>query len=143
MPIGVLTSGGDAPGMNACLRSVVKAASLVERLNAHLDDDAPGVDIRETIPGHVVRGGALSVTDRVIAQRLGFGAVLAFEDGATDVMCGWEPHGGLGEKTADPSVRRVTLPVALEETARILDGTSPVVQGRLRLLAQAEVLLAL
>jgi 6-phosphofructokinase 1 len=121
----------------------VKTSRLVERLTAHLDEDAPGVDVRETILGHVVRGGAPSVTDRVIAQRLGFGAVLAGEDGATDVMCGWEPHGGLGEKTADPSVRRVSLDVVLEETARILDGTSPVVQGRLRLLAQAEGLLAL
>ena len=24
--IGILTSGGDAPGMNACIRSVVRAA---------------------------------------------------------------------------------------------------------------------
>ena len=26
--IGVLTSGGDAPGMNACLRAIVRAACL-------------------------------------------------------------------------------------------------------------------
>lgn len=122
---------------------LVKTPRLVERLNAHLEEDAPGVDIRETILGHVVRGGAPSVTDRVIAQRLGFGALQAIEDGVTDVMVGWEPPGGVGEKTADGSIRRVPLTTVLEETARLLDGTSLVTQGRLRLLAQVEGLLAL
>jgi 6-phosphofructokinase 1 len=121
----------------------VKTAALVERLSAHLDEDAPGVDIRETILGHVVRGGAPSATDRVIAQRLGFAAVMAIEDGATDVMCGWEPPQGFGEKTADGSIRRVPLDVVLEETERLLDGRSPITQGRLRLLSQVEGLLAL
>ncbi len=121
----------------------VKTTTLVERLSAHLDDDAPGVDIRETILGHVVRGGAPSVTDRVIAQRLGFAAVMAIEDGATNVMCGWEPPQGMGDKTADASIRRVTLDVVLDETAKLLDGRSPVTQGRLRLLSQVEGLLAL
>jgi len=124
----------------------VKTARIVERLTAHLDEDAPGVDVRETILGHVVRGGAPSVTDRVIAQRLGLGAVMAIEDGLSDIMVGWEPtaHGtSFGERSPDPSVRRVPLSVVLEETARILDGASPVVQGRLRMLAQVEGLLAL
>ncbi len=124
----------------------MKTAHLIDRLKQHLDDDAPGVDIRETILGHVVRGGAPTVTDRVIAQRLGFAAVTAIEEGITDVMCAWEPttHGqSFGEKSPDPSVRRVPLQTMLDETARILDGTSPVVQGRLRMLAQVEGLLAL
>jgi 6-phosphofructokinase 1 len=121
----------------------VPTSRLVERLNAHLDEDAPGVDIRETVLGHVVRGGAPSVTDRVIAQRLGFAALQVIEDGVSDVMVGWEPTGGVGDKTDDHSIRRVPLTTVLEETARLLDGTSPVTQGRLRLLAQVEGLLAL
>lgn len=121
----------------------VKTNVLVDRLAAHLEEDAPGVDIRETVLGHVVRGGAPSVTDRVIAQRLGFGALMALEDGVTDVMIGWEPPLGLGEKTEDPSIRRVGLKVVLDETQRLLDGTSPVTQARVALLSKVEGLLAL
>src|SRR5262245_11632904 len=63
---------------------------LVERLAAHLAEDAPGVDIRETVLGHLVRGGHPSALDRSIGQRLGYGAVLAAEAGASDVMLGWD-----------------------------------------------------
>src|SRR5215468_12020829 len=35
----------------------VSTARLCERLEAHLQEDAPGVDLRPTILGHVVRGG--------------------------------------------------------------------------------------
>jgi 6-phosphofructokinase 1 len=121
----------------------VKTSTLVEKLSALLETDAPGVDIRETILGHVVRGGSPSATDRVIAQRLGYASVIALEDSATDVMLSWEPPGGFGEKTADPSVRRVRLEDMIEETKRLLDGTSPVTKARLALLKQAERILAL
>lgn len=121
----------------------VKTSTIVERLGQHLETDVPGVDVRETILGHVVRGGNPSATDRVIAQRLGFAAVVALEDGAHDVMVSWEPPGGHGEKTLDPSVRRVMLADMIEETARLLDGTSAVTRARVALLAQAEGLMAL
>lgn len=121
----------------------VKTAALVEQLGKHLESDLPGVDVRETILGHVVRGGSPTATDRVIAQRLGFAAVGALEQGAHDVMLSWEPPGGFGDKTADPSVRRVPLGDMIEETKRVLDGSSPVTQARLLLLAQVEGLLAL
>lgn len=121
----------------------VKTSALVERLGKHLESDVPGVDVRETILGHVVRGGSPTATDRVIAQRLGFAAVGALEQGAHDVMLSWEPPGGFGDKTADPSVRRVSLQDMIDETKRVLDGTSPVTQARLALLSQVEGLLAL
>ena len=47
--IGVLTSGSDAPGMNACIRAVVRSA--------------------------VQRGGAPTARDRVLASRLGMAAI--------------------------------------------------------------------
>jgi 6-phosphofructokinase 1 len=121
----------------------VKTSALVEKLGAFLEIDAPGVDIRETVLGHVVRGGSPSATDRVISQRLGFAAIRALEDGAHDVMVSWEPPGGFGEKTDDPSVRRVPLTAMLDETRALLDGTSPVTRGRVALLSQVEGLLAL
>ena len=35
----------------------MKTSTLVERLGAHVETDVPGVDVRETILGHVVSGG--------------------------------------------------------------------------------------
>jgi 6-phosphofructokinase 1 len=89
---------------------------------------APAFDVRETILGHVVRGGHPTALDRSIAQRLGYAAVVAAEAGASDVMISWEPYGDPGTPTMDTSVRVVPLATVLAETARLLDGTSPLVQ---------------
>ena len=114
---------------------------LVERLAGHLERDAPGVGIRETILGHVVRGGAPSALDRLIAQRLALGAVGALEGGLHDVMMAWEPEDGVGEPTRDPSVRSVDLPTMLAETDRVLDGASATARRRVALMrAYGEVL---
>ena len=121
----------------------MSTAAMVKRLAEHLREDAPGVDIRETILGHVVRGGNPSGLDRMIAQRLGFGAILACEGGVHDVMLGWDVSGGFGAKTADHSVRLVPIADVLAETARLLDGTSPVIKKRMELLRQVEDLLAI
>ncbi len=102
---------------------------------------APGVDVRETVLGHVVRGGDPSALDRTIAQRLGFGAILTLEAGLSGVMLGWEPPFGVGRETMDPSVRLIPLEEVLAETARLLDGTSPVIQRRMLMLAQVEEIL--
>jgi 6-phosphofructokinase 1 len=116
---------------------------LTERLQRHLDAHVPGVGIRETILGHVVRGGAPSATDRVIAQRLALASVLAVEAGLHDEMCAWEPPGAVGTKTDDPSVRRVPIVDVLTETERMITGTSEVVRRRVKLLEQVEGILAL
>jgi 6-phosphofructokinase len=114
----------------------------VERLQEHLREDVPGVDIRETILGHVVRGGSPSALDRLIAQRLAFGAVLTCEAGLHDVMVSWEVPGNFGKATKDSRVRLVPIVEVLEETKRLLDGTSPVTQQRVAMLKQVEQLLA-
>ena len=88
-------------------------------------------------------GGNPSALDRLIAQRLSFAALQACEQRLHDVMLSWEPPGGFGEKTADPSVRVVPLADVLAETARLLDRSSPVIQKRIELLSQAEDLLAI
>ncbi|MFT3772086.1 MAG: 6-phosphofructokinase [Minicystis sp.] len=119
----------------------VPATRLVKRLAEHLVDDAPGAEIRETVLGHVVRGGNPSALDRVIAQRLAYAAVIGAEKGAHDVMMAWEVPGGFGVETADPSVRAVPIAEVLAETERLLDGTSPVIKKRMELLSQVEHLL--
>jgi 6-phosphofructokinase 1 len=116
---------------------------LVKRLQRHLDDEHPGVDLRATVLGHVVRGGHPSALDRVIAQRLAFGAVVAVEHGLHDVMLGWDVPGGHGQKTADNAVNVIPIAEVLEETARVLDGSSPVTQKRLELLRQVQHIMAM
>jgi 6-phosphofructokinase 1 len=139
-----------APGRDKKRVLIIKAegvtvptATIVERLQGHLEQDAPGVHIRETILGHVVRGGRPSATDRVLAQRLALGAVVALEEGAHDVMLAWDAPGDPGEATPDPAVRRVPLTDVLEETTRLIDGTSRVTSARVRLLEEYAGLLAL
>lgn len=48
----------------------------------------PDYDIRVTVLGHIQRGGSPSCADRVLASRLGYGAVIGLMDGQTNVMAG-------------------------------------------------------
>ena len=139
-----------APGRKKTRCLIVKAegvpvptATVKEKLQEFLDDKLPGVDIRETVLGHVVRGGNPSALDRVIAQRLAFSAVVALEQNMHDVMLGWDVPYERGQGTRDNHVRLVPIGDVLEETERILDGTSPVVKTRLALLKQVKDILAL
>ncbi len=51
-------------------------------------DEFPDYDIRVTILGHIQRGGSPSCADRVLASRLGYGAVIGLMEGKTNVMAG-------------------------------------------------------
>ncbi|HZO16053.1 MAG TPA: 6-phosphofructokinase [Polyangiaceae bacterium] len=121
----------------------ISTATLCKRLQAFLDREIPGVDVRPTVLGHVVRGGNPSALDRVIAQRLAFGAVIACERGAHDVMLGWDVPGEHGAPTPDPHVRMVPLAEVMAESERLIDGSSPVVKARLALLREVQHILAL
>lgn len=48
----------------------------------------PDYDIRVAILGHIQRGGSPSCADRVLASRLGYGAVIGLMKGLTNVMAG-------------------------------------------------------
>lgn len=48
----------------------------------------PDYDIRVTVLGHIQRGGSPSCADRVLASRLGYGAVIGLMEGQTNVMAG-------------------------------------------------------
>lgn len=142
------TSFSDARGKKRVL--IIKAegveiptATLVKRLAAHLEQDVPGVGIRETILGHVVRGGSPSALDRLIAQRLALGAVMSLEGGVHDAMLAWEAPDDVGTATSDPSVRAVPLTEVLAETERMIDGSSAVTAGRVALLEAYASLLSL
>lgn len=48
----------------------------------------PKLDVRSCVLGHIQRGGAPTYADRVLASRLGHGAVEALLQGNTQVMAG-------------------------------------------------------
>lgn len=48
----------------------------------------PDFDIKVTILGHIQRGGSPSCADRVLASRLGYGAVIGLMEGKNRVMAG-------------------------------------------------------
>jgi 6-phosphofructokinase 1 len=52
------------------------------------DNDFDDIDLRSTILGHIQRGGSPTASDRVLASRLGVGAVEAILDGHSEVMVG-------------------------------------------------------
>ncbi len=58
--IAVLTSGGDAPGMNACIRAVVRSA-----LNNHMDIYGVERGYAGLVKGEITRLGTRSVSDMI------------------------------------------------------------------------------
>jgi len=52
----------------------------------------PDYDIRVAVLGHIQRGGTPSCADRVLASRLGYGAVIGLMEGKTNVMAGMQSN---------------------------------------------------
>lgn len=75
------------------LTSIIVVAEGDEIGGAHgvsqiLKERIPDLETRVTVLGHVQRGGAPSSRDRILASRLGFGAVEALLKGRTQEMAG-------------------------------------------------------
>ena len=121
----------------------VPATLLVRRVTETLGDSLGDVSIRATVLGHLVRGGSPSFADRMVANRFGNAAVGALLEGKSDVMTAWQPPRGGGERTRDHGVRLFGLEEVLTETAAMIDGSSPVTQGRVALMEQAAGVLPL
>ena len=51
-------------------------------------NEYPQYDVRVSILGHLQRGGSPSAGDRILASRLGVGAINAILDGQRNVMVG-------------------------------------------------------
>lgn len=64
-----------------------KLANIYE-LAEQTKAEFPDYDIRVAILGHIQRGGSPSCADRVLASRLGYGAVVGLMDGQNNVMAG-------------------------------------------------------
>lgn len=121
----------------------VPCTRLVRLVEAHLASEMPGVEIRATVLGHVVRGGRPSYQDRMVAGRFGLAALQALMDGAGDEMVAWMPNAKGGTPTQDPFVQRFGLEQVLRETEALLDGSSPVTKRRVQMMHAVEGALSL
>ena len=75
----IIVAEGHTPGKAIELASVVKEA-------------IPELDTKVSTLGHIQRGGAPTAADRVLASRLGIGAVEGLIEGQTNVMAGIINH---------------------------------------------------
>lgn len=121
---------------------------LDERLEARVGEERPAIETRVTVLGHVVRGGRPSAFDRLLASRLAHVAVDAICRGETRKMAAWllpmpipEELGRRSE--ADPYCWLVELEGVLEETRRMLEGSSPLVKWRNQVFSQIEDVLVI
>ncbi|HSM01514.1 MAG TPA: 6-phosphofructokinase [Acidimicrobiia bacterium] len=120
----------------------VPATELVRLLNDRLED-LPGVEARAIVLGHLQRGGSPSYLDRMIGGRLGLMALAALSQGRSDEMVAWRPSLDGGIPTEDSRVMRYPLERVMEESAALVDGSSEVVQRRLKMMEAVEGVLAL
>ena len=65
-----------------------KSGKNIFELAEYIGENLKGYDIRVSVLGHIQRGGAPSCFDRVLASRLGVGAVEALMRGESKVMVG-------------------------------------------------------
>lgn len=65
-----------------------EGVSRSQNIAMKVKEALPELDTKVTTLGHIQRGGAPSATDRVLASRLGFGAVKGLVEGRTNVMAG-------------------------------------------------------
>jgi 6-phosphofructokinase 1 len=122
--------------------------ALVDAQLRDADAERAAVETRVTVLGHVVRGGRPSAFDRLLASRLAHVAVRAIFAGEHRRMAAWmlplEPPAAVAHRAADdPYCWLVDLEAVLAETRRLLEGTSPLVQWRAKVLAELEDVLSL
>ena len=65
-----------------------KTGMNVLEMRDYLNEHRPEYDVRVSVIGHMQRGGSPTCADRVLASRLGIGAVDALMNGLTNVMLG-------------------------------------------------------
>ena len=98
-----------------------RSGKNIFQLAEYVEENLEGYDIRVSVLGHIQRGGRPSCFDRVLASKLGVGAVEALLDGDSKVMIG----------LCNQKVVRVPLTVAIngeakydKELRRVADITS-------------------
>lgn len=86
-----------------------KSGKNIFELATFIEEKLEGYDIRVSVLGHIQRGGSPSCFDRVLASKLGVGAVEALLDGKSSIMVG----------LVHKKVVHVDLEVAINEHAEL------------------------
>jgi 6-phosphofructokinase 1 len=110
-------------GKNHALVVVAEGAqNNAEKLVAHFstNPEATGFNLRATILGHVQRGAAPTAADRLLATRLGQGAVRALLMGEQGVLVGLHGNHVITTSLDEVVGRQKTIDVDLIELARIM-----------------------
>jgi 6-phosphofructokinase 1 len=84
------------------------------------DKREAGFELRATTLGHVVRGAPPTAFDRLLATRLGVGAVKSLSSGETGVLVGWQKNEVTRTPLADIVGKIKPMDTELLELARIL-----------------------
>ncbi len=94
-----------------------------EKLSHYFKDhyETLGFDLRIAILGHIQRGGDPSAYDRLLASRLGSGAVEAMANGIYGVLTGWMQSKVSYTPLTEVVANKKTLDKSLIELAAILD----------------------
>jgi len=95
------------------------AARLEQYFEKH--KERIGFALRVTVLGHVQRGGTPSASDRILASRLGAGAVDALEKGVYGVLVGWVGGHVTTTPLAEVVGKTKEIDLDLFELARVLD----------------------
>jgi len=83
----VVAEGAKAEGRDMLIKRIVEDSADSVRLGgigemlANRISDELGIESRETVLGHIQRGGSPSAFDRILSTRLGFGAVRLLAEG--------------------------------------------------------------
>jgi 6-phosphofructokinase 1 len=94
------------------------AEGLVSYFQSHRE--RLGFDLRATKLGHVQRGGAPGVFDRMLATRLGAGAMEALVRGETGVLIGWLQGQPVATPLSEVVAQEKELDLSLLDLARVL-----------------------
>ncbi|MBR2860703.1 MAG: 6-phosphofructokinase [Clostridia bacterium] len=133
--IAVLTSGGDAPGMNACIRSVVRngiaagfeMVGVIRGYNGLIDNEMVSLDNRSV--GNIInKGGTMLRTARCLEFKTEEGMNKALENIKKNNICGIVVIGGDGSfrgcrSLTERGVPAIGIPATIDNDLAFTDFT--------------------
>ncbi len=122
----VVAEGAKPEGANMFVKKIVEDSADTIRLGgigemlANKISNETGIESRETVLGHIQRGGSPSAFDRILSTRLGAGAVrLLAEEGFGKMVCLKTPRiASVTLEEAVKQLKRVTPDVDMVKAAR-------------------------
>ncbi len=99
---------------------VAEGCCTADDVAASLASSSSGHEVRRTVLGYIQRGGHPSARDRIVASRLGAGAVQALARGTVGVMAGLHAEQVVFTSLADVVSHRRTLDFSLLELVKTL-----------------------